>query len=70
MTKLKTCPFCGGMALINDDPYAVEDTEERYWAFNIVCSKCCAASGLHASIEMAIEAWNRRVDNDLALSHT
>ena len=23
--ELKPCPFCGGMALVNDDPYAVED---------------------------------------------
>lgn len=36
--ELKPCPFCGGMALVNDDPYAVEDVEGRHWAFNIVCS--------------------------------
>ncbi len=30
MPELKSCPFCGGMALVNDDPYAVEDVEGRH----------------------------------------
>lgn len=63
MTKLKSCPFCGGRASINFDSEAIVDSEGRHWAYNVVCDKCCATSGLAYSIEMAIEIWNRRVDN-------
>ena len=62
MDKLKPCPFCGGKASINFDSEATVDTQGRCWAYNIVCDKCCATSGLAYSIEMAIEIWNRRVD--------
>lgn len=62
MDGLKRCPFCGGEAFINFNSEATVDTQGRHWAYNIVCNKCCATSGLTYSIEMAIEAWNRRVD--------
>lgn len=70
MVELKLCPFCGGRASINFDSEAIIDFQGRHWAYNVVCDKCCATSGLAYSIEMAIEIWNRRVDNDLALSNT
>lgn len=69
MVELKLCPFCGGRASINFDSEAIIDSQDRHWAYNVVCDKCCATSGLAYSIEMAIEIWNRRVDNDLALSN-
>ena len=69
MVELKLCPFCGGRASINFDSEAIIDSQGRHWAYNVVCDKCCAASGLAYSIEMVIELWNRRVDNDLALSN-
>lgn len=62
MDGLKSCPFCGGEASINFDSEATVDTQGRRWAYNIVCDKCCATSGLAYSIEMAIEIWNRRVN--------
>jgi Lar family restriction alleviation protein len=70
MVELKLCPFCGGRASINFDSEAIIDSQGHHWAYNVVCDKCCATSGLAYSIEMAIEIWNRRVDNDLALSNT
>ena len=69
MVELKLCPFCGGRASINFDSEAIIDSQGRHWAYNVVCDKCCATSGLAYSIEMAIEIWNRRVNNDLALSN-
>ena len=69
MPDLKPCPFCGGEASINFDSEAIVDSQWRHWAYNVVCDKCCATSGLAYSIEMAIEIWNRRFDDDLALSN-
>lgn len=62
MDELKPCPFCGGKASINFDSEAIVDSQGRHWAYNVVCDKCCATSGLAYSIEMAIEAWNKRAD--------
>lgn len=58
--KLKPCPFCGGEAEINVEHEEVEDTEKRHWAYNVVCNRCCATSGLTYLPEKAREAWNRR----------
>ena len=63
MDELESCPFCGGRASINFDSEAIVDSKGRYWAYNVVCDKCCTTSGLAYSIEMAIEIWNRMVDN-------
>lgn len=57
---LKPCPFCGGPASINADPEAVKDTHGRFWAYNVVCNKCCATSGLTFSTDRATVLWNRR----------
>ena len=62
--SLRFCPFCGGEASISADPEAVRDTQGRLWAYTVVCDRCCATSGLTYSVEKAIEAWNRRVDNE------
>ena len=60
MNDLKPCPFCGGEAVISVDPDAVEDTQGRRWAYNAVCIRCCATSGLTYTPQNAKEAWNRR----------
>lgn len=62
MADLKPCPFCGGEAVISVDPDAVEDTQGRRWAYNAVCIRCCATSGLTYTPQKAKEAWNRRAD--------
>ena len=61
MAELKPCPFCGGNARISADTEATRDSQGRLWAFNAVCDRCCATSGLTFKPEKAIEAWNRRV---------
>ena len=65
MEKLKPCPFCGGKAEI------VINKSKRGQTANIHCTKCsCRKTLLRypdyvGSIEEeAIEAWNRRADND------
>ena len=63
MADLKPCPFCGGEAVISVDPDAVEDTQGRRWAYNAVCIRCCATSGLTYTPQNAKEAWNRRTEN-------
>jgi Lar family restriction alleviation protein len=64
MIELKPCPFCGGKAELNVDPEAIVDIEGRRWAFTVSCNRCCAASGLTYLPEKAVEAWNRRKNND------
>ena len=56
--QLKPCPFCGGEAKLYTDPWST-----------VMCHKCKAMSAyfLHkadyCSVDKAIEAWNRRVNN-------
>ena len=64
MVELKRCPFCGGNAFIIVDHDAVVDTQGRHWAYTAVCGKCCTTSGITYTPEEAIEAWNRRAEND------
>ena len=71
MNELKPCPFCGG---------EVEETGgscnfgKKIMTLNVKCRKCGTSVALktawntNAYIE-AVDAWNRRVDNDLALSN-
>lgn len=58
--KLKPCPFCGGKANLSIDPEGTRDTENRLWAYQITCRRCCSTTGLCWSVEMAIRVWNRR----------
>lgn len=71
MDELKPCPFCGG---------EVEETGgscnfgKKIMTLNVKCRKCGTSVALktawktNAYLE-AVEAWNRRADNDLALSN-
>jgi Lar family restriction alleviation protein len=54
MSELKPCPFCGGEAHLHiHDRYGVE------------CDVCGMGLGcIMPTKEQAIEAWNRRADND------
>lgn len=61
--KLKPCPFCGGMGILNNE-------KNRTVSF-VKCIQCGAESGIvHVSAEycadeQAIEAWNRRIENEM-----
>ena len=76
MTELKPCPFCGGTKLFigtiaecemqdKDHP----DYENNSRLYNVVCDYmeggCGASTGGSAiTVEAAIKAWNRRVENE------
>ena len=68
MNELKPCPFCGGDALLSHDYEGIGSSYVR-------CGKCGLESIRFirafdtASDDRAAEFWNRRADNDLALSN-
>lgn len=51
--KLKPCPFCGGKATINGITLVY-----------IKCTKCGVETVGYREEDEAIEAWNRRVNDD------
>ena len=62
--KLKHCPFCGGKAFLSDNS-----------SCSYVCCEDCGATGQsfkvskkYSSDEKAIEAWNKRTDNEYEVS--
>ena len=57
--KLKSCPFCGGEAIICEDG-------ELSLAYKIFCINpdCDAQYGWCASGEQAVNGWNRRKDGE------
>lgn len=61
MNELKPCPFCGGEARVIPQP---NYTDNRCKYF-VTCTNCGIETPRTARTgEKAIEAWNRRVDND------
>ena len=68
MSELKPCPFCGGedVEVIN----ALEAQPEMELVgltkdnWNVVCNECYAAGGTQRTALEAIEAWNRRVNDE------
>lgn len=53
MDELKSCPFCGGKAEIDESLYTF-----------VRCENCKAESGVFLHKYEAIRAWNRRVNDD------
>ena len=54
MEDLKPCPFCGSEAkLVNKNEFWIVD-----------CAECFASSRWCDSKKEAIDAWNRRTDNE------
>jgi Lar family restriction alleviation protein len=67
--KLKPCPFCGGDAVLYNQSSKYTDRN----SYLVNCSNCSCRTREFAYYEIkarreteqkAIEAWNRRVDND------
>lgn len=60
MPEPKSCPFCGGKTI-------VEENHNRFTEWYLCsCPKCHVSqtgNGYSSKFE-AIEAWNRRADND------
>lgn len=63
MNELKPCPFCGGEAGIHFHSELNEYYISEIDAVYIYCKHCDATTGPFLKKEVAIEAWNRRVDN-------
>ena len=56
-TELKPCPFCGGEAMIIVLPHA----RKRF----VKCkNQCCEQNTNFNTREEAIEAWNRRANDE------
>jgi len=61
MSDLKPCPFCGGKAELLTVP-ANSGLSGTKWV--VVCKKRCCNQYPHISDHDAIEAWNRRVNDE------
>lgn len=59
MSELKPCPFCGGNAKLMT--YKTPTFGE---VFYVACRVCGNETKVKLADEEAIEAWNRRVDNE------
>ena len=55
--KLKPCPFCGGSAFIPKS----DSGDLLPW---VACIECGVETDCYETVEKAIEAWNRRVNDD------
>ena len=64
MDELKPCPFCGSkfIRIVDWD----DEDGKVYWAR---CEKCYVSTQSCLRKRDVIELWNRRDDNDLALSN-
>lgn len=54
--ELKPCPFCGGVAAVNNK---IDRAGYTFYAF---CSNCLAQSDFQSSFYEAIKTWNIRTD--------
>ena len=64
--ELKPCPFCGSdMALAKPYPYDPYDGYQGNNVWHIIACFNCSAKITERTQKEAIEAWNRRVKNDL-----
>lgn len=57
MAELKPCPFCGGRAMLINLPYSRK--------IFVKCEEqCCEQNLIYKTREEAIEAWNRRANDE------
>lgn len=60
MNELKPCPFCGGEGCVQEHVFSGYTS-----TFGVVCLDCCCETRqFYDSKEDAIEAWNRRVNDE------
>lgn len=60
MSDLKSCPFCGGVAVITEYPEPSEGVEWKE-PFYVECKNCGTYKNDFATKEEAISDWNRRI---------
>ena len=56
--ELKPCPFCGGSAFI---PKSEDGGDLLPW---VACIECGVETDCYETVEKAIEAWNRRMQDE------
>lgn len=59
--ELKPCPFCGGKMKIIDADKREQDVVQLYHPF---CTECDCSLSYFDTLEAAVEACNRRVEDD------
>lgn len=57
MNNLKSCPFCGGEAILET---VDGNSPTEYY---IYCPECNFETGLYSKPKFIAEKWNRRADN-------
>lgn len=55
---LKPCPFCGGVDVKVHIPYSTDD------CYMVQCYGCNCNTAIYMTVNQAIEAWNRRAENE------
>ena len=55
--ELKPCPFCGGSAFIPKS----DSGDLLPW---VACIECGVETDCYETVEKAIEAWNRRMQDE------
>ena len=73
ITKMKRCPFCGGIPMLNTKGcigYIDKEGEQKYVLspYVVQCGDCGCQGYPHEEYEDAITAWNRREGNMSNLS--
>lgn len=58
--KLKPCPFCGGIALLEREPETL--------AMYVECYECLSKTHSVSLGQKAMELWNKRVPNEFNIS--
>ena len=56
----KPCPFCGDKKMLSHSSTVFGDDP----TFFVVCNMCCAEGPTGVDREFAIEAWNRRANDE------
>ena len=65
LQKLRNCPFCGGKAILVRDAKREIYGSDRYMTGVAIGCDTCTVNMFYGSEKRAIEAWNRRADEQI-----